>query len=443
MWAFKDFLKPGWQHSEANVRKEAVKKLKDQAVLAGIARTDTHKEVRKEAVKRITDFAVLAEIARKDKEIEVRIEVLDSLKNCEDEIHSRIPIMDRDKVMEELVRLQNNEKELLLEMAKTDQDEAVRIKAMGNIWDKHLLAKIAATSPYKNTQIEAVKRIADIKFGGLSDSGIQGILIQITKTDVENDIRQEAVRHLKDTGILKEIAKTFSNSAIQIEAVKRIADTDPGLMSDCDIQDILIGIARTNVDSNLRKESVRLLKDNATLAELARSDTDKEVRAEAVKGIRDEKILTEIARNDESKCVRGQAIRKLTNKDLLAEFVRFGQDIDFAADAYIRLPESHPVHREALATTNLNTRWLDLFIFICENDNNYKHLTTASNTLVLLLSKFGLAIDNEHLTKMMNLKDGKYSILYQSDYSWDNGRWDDAIFSMEEVRNKALLVIRQ
>ncbi len=61
-----DLFKPKWKHSDPEVRKEAIEKINDQAILAEIARMDNAKDVRLEALKKLESQVILAEIAVMD-----------------------------------------------------------------------------------------------------------------------------------------------------------------------------------------------------------------------------------------------------------------------------------------------------------------------------------------------------------------------------------------
>ena len=60
------FFRPRWKHGDSSVRRVAVEKLTNQALLAKIATTDSDGLVREVAVGKITDQALLAKIATTD-----------------------------------------------------------------------------------------------------------------------------------------------------------------------------------------------------------------------------------------------------------------------------------------------------------------------------------------------------------------------------------------
>jgi hypothetical protein len=60
--ALNSFFKPKWKHRDPGVRKAAVEKLIDQALIADIAKTDDNEDVRRVAIKKLTNPAVLVEM---------------------------------------------------------------------------------------------------------------------------------------------------------------------------------------------------------------------------------------------------------------------------------------------------------------------------------------------------------------------------------------------
>jgi hypothetical protein len=106
--------RPGWCHPDPLVRKEAVKHLTDQALLAEIAKTDHDKGVRETAVRNLTDQGTLVEVARNDGDGEVRRAAVWKLTN----------------------------EDLLLEIAQQAEDESLRRTA-----ERRLLQVVEGTQP--------------------------------------------------------------------------------------------------------------------------------------------------------------------------------------------------------------------------------------------------------------------------------------------------------
>src|SRR5687767_13762410 len=81
MSLFDRFRQPEWKHTDPAVRSAAIRRLgpEDHEALAGIVRTEADVAVRRVAVRKLADVALLVEVAREDKDPGVReaaVEVL-------------------------------------------------------------------------------------------------------------------------------------------------------------------------------------------------------------------------------------------------------------------------------------------------------------------------------------------------------------------------------
>jgi hypothetical protein len=63
---FIDFWKPGWKHPDPKMRIRTVRRMTSNVVLADVISHEDNFSVRKAAVERLTDQALLAEIAIND-----------------------------------------------------------------------------------------------------------------------------------------------------------------------------------------------------------------------------------------------------------------------------------------------------------------------------------------------------------------------------------------
>lgn len=79
--AFKNLFRPKWKHRDPFVRMEAVKKLKDQKILAEIAKNDKENLIKQAAIDKIQDQSLLSEIARNGKEKSVKEAVIGKVKD--------------------------------------------------------------------------------------------------------------------------------------------------------------------------------------------------------------------------------------------------------------------------------------------------------------------------------------------------------------------------
>jgi len=79
-----DYARVAKNDGDPAVRKAAVERVTDQAVLADVAKNDAAWAVRKAAVERITDPAVLADIAKDDTDWDVRCAAVSRIKRLQE-----------------------------------------------------------------------------------------------------------------------------------------------------------------------------------------------------------------------------------------------------------------------------------------------------------------------------------------------------------------------
>jgi hypothetical protein len=123
--------KPEWQHADPAVRAEAVLHLpsSEREILLALAREDADPRVRRAAVKKLPDAAVLAEVAASDGDAGVR-----------DEAEAR-----------------------LAHLAVHEHDEAAARAAVAGLRDAKHLAAVARTAPLPAAREAAVNALADAK----------------------------------------------------------------------------------------------------------------------------------------------------------------------------------------------------------------------------------------------------------------------------------------
>lgn len=145
-------------------------------------------ESREAAIRKIRNQSVLAEIAQSDEDYRVRIEAVKGI--CDEEVLIGIVKKETYKeVLHETIRNPNlNDSEVLKDYAENHENWNVRLAAVGN------------------PNIE------------------QDVLYGVAKADKTWYVRNEAVKYINDELRLKEIAKTDLHSWVRVTAVKHIED---------------------------------------------------------------------------------------------------------------------------------------------------------------------------------------------------------------------------
>jgi hypothetical protein len=147
--------KPEWQHSDPGIRAEAVLRLPagESDLLAQIAREDVEPRVRRAAVKKLSDPALLGELSQADTEEGVRAEAVTRLAALVVHGHEEGPAL----VALALV----TDARHLGEVARSSALESVRNAAIARLHDARTLAAVVRECTDPATRLVALARIDD------------------------------------------------------------------------------------------------------------------------------------------------------------------------------------------------------------------------------------------------------------------------------------------
>ena len=141
---------------------------------------------------------------------------------------------------------------LQIEIAKTDEDESIRVSAAKKITETAALIEMAKTDASEAVRKAAAAQIMDAP-----------ALIEIAKTNADPWVRAISVRKISDEAILAEIARTDISEAVRRAAINRISD-----------ESILLEFAMNSEDRLVCYDAVRQIHDDRLLAEIIGKDTD-------------------------------------------------------------------------------------------------------------------------------------------------------------------------
>ena len=175
---------PRWKHADPAVRAASVYDLgPDEAeALLALAREDAEARVRRAAVTRLDDPAVLGDIARTDPDEDVRAEAIRGLAGLaaetEDAAHAsavvrqlvalgrmkEVVVIARDgttaEVRAAIVDLLDDAKSLG-SISRHAQDSATRLRALGRLTDPEEVLGVALKSEHTDAAVAALERISD------------------------------------------------------------------------------------------------------------------------------------------------------------------------------------------------------------------------------------------------------------------------------------------
>jgi hypothetical protein len=266
-------IKIATKSKESFLRREAVKYLSDQVVLAKIAKNDTDIYVRTDALKKISEEnqTILINFALHDENPGIRGDAINKV----------------------------NDQQVLISIALNDKDQYLRDCAVSRLNDQQVLTSIALNDKDKNVRGSAVNRLKD-----------QNIVIQIFWNDKDYDVRFDALKRIHDQNTLKEVVINEKDSELRKQALFKLKG-----------QEIIAQVLLNDPDPDIRLIAAQCI-EVATLLRIARDDNDIHVNfwiqkriGAAISWINDIKELSDLVRNAKRNDIQSIAFNKLPDSE--------------------------------------------------------------------------------------------------------------------------------
>lgn len=204
------FRQPKWKHADPAVRLEAVNELDDDAqdVLGSLAREDADAAVRRRAVARVEDPAVLAAVARTDLDEGVRAEARKLL------IDLAVDGDDPDTAVGALAGL-DDERDLAA-VARTTSAEAVGLAALRRIAAPRLIGSVASRAGEAGIRLSALGLVTD-----------EAERLQVALTSEHKDVALAALDGVSDSALLEQVATRARNKLVARRARTLLRSQQP------------------------------------------------------------------------------------------------------------------------------------------------------------------------------------------------------------------------
>jgi hypothetical protein len=348
-----DFFRPKHRHSDVRVRTEAVRALTrdDATILIQIAKSDRDIGVRRLAIEKIDQPAVLAELAAAETERSLRdyageraAELWHSAACSDDADHAG-------NALSGIIKL--GDQHALVDVVVGAELATIRKRAFGELRDPRALAALAKSEAPQDLRTAAVARIDD-------GDVLRALAIDTTLKEVG----LAAVERLDDVDRLENVAQKAKNKAVRQKARKIVGEIQdaerakkPGVPDDvkrkraerAQLLREVEGVAET---FDFGKSSELVKKSEAAWAALGEADDGDDRFAKAVARFwKRKQIHEEQARSaDELRAIEREAQtqrdrERAANKDKEARVDEPAKKPD-APDDYVREPESE-AKREA------------------------------------------------------------------------------------------------
>ena len=208
-----DFFRPKHRHSDARVRTEAVKAMgtDDAATLIQIARTDRDIGVRRLALSKIADAAVLSELASAETERSLRAYASERAAELWTQAACSEDADAAGSALTGMIKL--GDQHALIEVVVRAQSPAIRKRAFGELRDPRALAELAKRDAPQDIRTAAIARIDD-------GDVLRAIAIDTTM----KEIGLAAVEKLDDVDRLENVAQKAKNKAVRQKARKIVTE---------------------------------------------------------------------------------------------------------------------------------------------------------------------------------------------------------------------------
>lgn len=355
-------------HRDETLKRQAIRKITDEEILADFALNDSNEYIRREAISNpnLKDLDVLYEIIRLDSDEFNRIMAIYKIPDEE----SLVKIIYKKPIHHRLAEIAQNISFSLnnyfLKILETETDEYRRQVAVNFITDSDILKNIVLNGVNDEIRADAIKNrsfknqriLDDLIFDESNPKVLFQIVSRIQNQELlsrfiedrlnYNDIIVKAISRLHDNDLLERLAN-HPDLRIRLEAVKKISKLK-------NQDELLRDIALTEISEDISIVAVGAMKVRNTLIEVADKRREKSIRIKALNQINPKRLLDNftgsiirnsladlpfelalknMALNDSDEDIRKLATSKLNDELILYE-ISSGGDVN-SIDAQIRL----------------------------------------------------------------------------------------------------------
>lgn len=355
-------------HRDETLKRQAIRKITDEEILADFALNDSNEYIRREAISNpnLKDLDVLYEIIRLDSDEFNRIMAIYKIPDEE----SLVKIIYKKPIHHRLAEIAQNISFSLnnyfLKILETETDEYRRQVAVNFITDSDILKNIVLNGVNDEIRADAIKNrsfknqriLDDLIFDESNPKVLFQIVSRIQNQELlsrfiedrlnYNDVIVKAISRLHDNDLLERLAN-HPDLRIRLEAVKKISKLK-------NQDELLRDIALTEISEDISIVAVGAMKVRNTLIEVADKRREKSIRIKALNQINPKRLLDNftgsiirnsladlpfelalknMALNDSDEDIRKLATSKLNDELILYE-ISSGGDVN-SIDAQIRL----------------------------------------------------------------------------------------------------------
>lgn len=187
---FSRFFKPRWQHTNADIRKQAIANLDpttDAEILTTLARSDTSASVRAAAVCRMTDLSLLDQVIQRDSDATVCEAASQQIQAL---LAGTLPGLSTENRLR-VIGLTDNPS-VLAAVARDGIDSATRLAAASRISDEAILMMLALDGADAELRIAVAAKLADAdNLRRLAKEGRDKKVVRMAREQLKNHQQQQ------------------------------------------------------------------------------------------------------------------------------------------------------------------------------------------------------------------------------------------------------------
>jgi hypothetical protein len=204
---------PKWKHTDPAVRLAAIDELpiEEQGLLATLAQKDADAHVRRAAVRKVFDPALLRQVAERDQDQAVRDDAHQVL------VDLAVGAFDDSSESESLKALAHlTDAKHVIAVAKTASAEAVSLAALARVSDVKALGSVARRAEHASTRLAALARVDD-----------QEERLAIALKSEHKDVATAALERLTDAERVRAVAARAALKAVVRRAKAMLRELEP------------------------------------------------------------------------------------------------------------------------------------------------------------------------------------------------------------------------
>lgn len=327
--------------NSTNVKINLIKRSYNQEKIVDIAKNDLNWHVRLAAVEKIDDENILKEIVNDELTSAVAVKAMEHINDkeflcdiCLNHPDSHLRLATINRITDESLLTKERLSSLLEKMLLNDTDSYIlkTVCENPNLTNQKVLIEVAKSSNDETLKRQAIRKIRDEK-----------ILTDFALNDLNTYIRREAIQNpnLENLNIITRCVQQDSDEFNRIMAIYKIPDCESLLEiiykqsmhhrlaeiaqnTNFSLHDYFLNIFKNETDEYKRQVAVNFIDDSDILESVALNEVNDDIRTDAIKNknFTNQRILDELISAESSPKILLEVVSKIQNQELLSDHIK-------------------------------------------------------------------------------------------------------------------------